>query len=118
MSTLQRIEPGPILSHAVIHNGIVYLSGVVSPGKSVREQTKNVLHGIDTLLARAGTDKSRILTATVRLSDIRQFDEMNSVWDKWVVPGHAPARACVEEKLSLLGFAVAIAVTAAQPPQA
>lgn len=114
MTNIRRIEPGTTLSHAAIHNGIVYLSGVVSPGKSVRQQTKNVLHGIDDLLARAGTDKSRILSAIVSLSDMRKFDEMNSVWDQWVVAGQAPARACVEEKLSLLDFEVAITVVAAQ----
>jgi enamine deaminase RidA (YjgF/YER057c/UK114 family) len=114
MSNVERIEVGPHLSHAVIHNGVVYLSGVVSPGDSVRAQTKNVLRGIDKFLKRSGSDKSKILSATVWLTDMRKFDEMNSVWDQWVSPGNAPARVCVEAKLSMLDFAVAIAVIAAQ----
>ncbi len=114
MKDIERIGIGPHLSHAVIHNGVVHLSGVVSPGKSVAEQTKNVLQGIDKLLKLSDSDKSKILSATVLLTDIRNFDEMNSVWDKWVSPGNAPARACVEVKLSMLDFSVAIAVIAAQ----
>jgi enamine deaminase RidA (YjgF/YER057c/UK114 family) len=114
MTEVQRIGVGPHLSHIATHNGIVHLSGVVSPGKSVREQTRNVLAGIDELLQSAGSDKSKILSATVWLTDMRHFDEMNRVWDRWVSPGNAPARACIEAKLSLLDFSVAIAVTAAQ----
>ena len=114
MKDIERIEVGPHLSHAVIRNGVVYLSGVVSPGKSVAQQTKNVLRGIDKLLQRSQSDKSKILSATVLLTDMRNFDEMNRVWDKWVSPGNAPARACVEVKLSMLDFAVAIIVIAAQ----
>jgi enamine deaminase RidA (YjgF/YER057c/UK114 family) len=114
MKEVERIGVGPHLSHAAIYNGVVYLSGVVSPGKSVQEQTKNVLQGIDKQLKQAGTDKSKILSATVRLTDIRDYDAMNSVWDGWVSPGNTPARVCVEEKLSMLDFSVAIAVIAAQ----
>ncbi len=113
MSTLQRIEPGGYFSHAVTHNGIVHISGVVSPGKTVREQTHNVLSGIDGLLARTGSHKSRILIAEIWLDDIRKLDELYSVWDAWVVPGSAPAQTCVELKFSLVGFSVEIAVTAA-----
>ena len=114
MKDVERIGVGPHLSNAAIYNGVVYLSGVVSPGKTVREQTENVLKGVDKLLKQSGSDKSKILWATVRLTDIRDYDEMNSVWDKWVSPGNTPARACVEEKLSKLDFYVAIAVIAAQ----
>ena len=114
MTEVQRIGVAPHLSHVAIHNGIVHLSGVVSPGKSLREQTRNVLKGIDELLRSAGSDKSKLLSATVWLTDMRHFDEMNSVWDQWVSPGNAPARACIEAKLSLVDFSVAIAVTAAQ----
>jgi enamine deaminase RidA (YjgF/YER057c/UK114 family) len=114
MSAIERIKAGPRLSHAVVHNGLVYISGVVSAGKSVREQTTHVLRGIDKLLKNANTDKSRILSATVWLTDMRHFDEMNSVWDKWVSPGNTPARVCVESKVSLLDFDVSIGVIAAQ----
>jgi enamine deaminase RidA (YjgF/YER057c/UK114 family) len=114
MTEVQRIGVDSHLCHVAIHNGVVHLSGVVSPGKSVREQTRNVLAGIDELLQSAGSDKSKILSATVWLTDMRHFDEMNRVWDRWVSPGNAPARACIEAKLSLMDFSVAIAVTAAQ----
>jgi enamine deaminase RidA (YjgF/YER057c/UK114 family) len=114
MSKIERIECGPRFSHAVIHNDLVYLSGVVSPGKTVRQQTKNILQGIDEVLQRAGSDKSRILSATVWLTDLSTFDEMNAVWDKWVSPGNAPARVCVEAKLAAPGFGVEIQVIAAR----
>ena len=114
MKDIERIEVGSRLSHAVVHNGLVYLSGVVSPGKGIGQQTKNVLRGIDKLLKRANTDKSKILSATVWLADMRHYDEMNSVWDKWVSPGNSPARVCVQAKLSMLDFDVAIGVIAAQ----
>ncbi len=114
MAKIERIETGPRMSHAVIHNDVVYVSGVVSRGSTVRQQTKNVLEGIDETLKRAGTDKSRILSATVWLTDMRKFDEMNTVWDAWVSPGNAPARACVEAKLAIPGFEVEIAVIAAR----
>jgi enamine deaminase RidA (YjgF/YER057c/UK114 family) len=114
MANIERIECGPRFSHAVIHNDIVYLSGVVSPGKTVRTQTKNILAGIDEVLERAGTDKSKLLTATVWLTDLSKFDEMNSVWDQWVSPGNAPVRVCVEAKLAVPGFEVEIQVTAAR----
>jgi enamine deaminase RidA (YjgF/YER057c/UK114 family) len=113
MSDIKRIDSGPRVSHAVIHNGVVHVGGVVSSGDSVREQTRNVLQGIDAALERAGTDKSKLLSATVWLSDIDTFDEMNSVWDAWVSPGNAPARACVEAKLLTPGHRVEIAVLAA-----
>jgi len=114
MTEIERVNVGSRLSHAVVHNGIVYISGVVSPGKTAREQTRNVLRGIDKLLKQASTDKSRILSATVWLADMRDYDEMNSAWDEWVSHGNTPARVCVEAKLSMLDYSVAIGVTAAQ----
>jgi enamine deaminase RidA (YjgF/YER057c/UK114 family) len=114
MAKIERIETNHRMSHAVIHNDLIYVSGVVSQGASVQQQTKNVLQGIDATLKRAGSDKSKILSATVWLTDMRKFDEMNSVWDAWVSPGHAPARACVEAKLAIPGFDVEIAVIAAR----
>ncbi len=117
MSDIQRIEAGPRMSQAVIHNGVVYLAGQVAsgaPGASVKEQTQDILKRIDALLAAAGTDKSKLLSARVWLTDIRRFDEMNGVWDKWVVPGHPPARACIEAKLASPEYTVEIAVIAAK----
>ncbi len=114
MSAIDRIEVGAHLSHAAIHRDVVHLSGVVSPGDSVQEQTQNVLSGLDELLRRAGSDKSRLLSATVWLTDLRDLDEVSRIWEEWLPAGCAPARECLEAKLSLLDFAVAIAVTAAR----
>lgn len=114
---IERIEPGPRMSQAVVHNGMVFLAGQVAqgkPGASVAEQTRDILARIDALLAAAGTDKTKLLTANIWLADIKTFDEMNGVWDKWVAPGAAPARATVEAKLAAPHYTVEIAVTAAK----
>ena len=103
MSSIERLETGPRMSQAVIHNGVVYLAGQVADdakGASVTAQTENILKKIDALLKAAGTDKSKMLSARVWLTDMRKFDEMNKVWDAWVVPGHTPTRVCVEAKLA------------------
>jgi enamine deaminase RidA (YjgF/YER057c/UK114 family) len=116
MSSMTRIEPGPRMSGAVVHNGVVHVSGKVgAPGASVAEQTRAVLAEIDRTLALAGTDKSRLLTAQIWLSDIGTFDEMNAVWDAWVSPGNAPARATGEVKLAAPDYKVEIIVSAALP---
>ena len=112
----KRIEVGKRMSQVVIHGDAVYLSGQVAldkPGASVTEQTKNILERIDRNLLRAGTGKSKLLSATIWLSDIKKFDEMNQVWDSWVATNNAPARACVEAKLASPKFNVEIQVVAA-----
>jgi enamine deaminase RidA (YjgF/YER057c/UK114 family) len=83
-------------------------------GRSVAEQTRDILKIIDELLAEAGTDKSKLLTAQIWLADIATFDEMNGVWDAWVAPGNPPVRACVEAKLARPQFTVEIMVSAAR----
>lgn len=114
MTDITRIEPGPRMSGAVIHNGIAYLSGQVgTPGASVTVQTETVLAEIDRLLAAAGTDKTRLLTAQIWLADIGTFAEMNAVWDAWVAPGNTPARWTGEAKLAAPEYTVEIIVTAA-----
>ena len=86
------------------------------PGRSVAEQTKDILSTIDALLAEAKTDKSRVLSATIWLTDMSTFSEMNRVWDGWVVPGATPARATVlSAQLAAPEFKIEIAVIAAQP---
>lgn len=103
-------------SLAVVHNGLIFLSGQVassSPGAPVAEQTSAILDTIDGLLAECGSNKSRLLSATIWLTDIASFAEMNGMWDAWVPPGHAPARACVEARLAAPTFTVEIAVVAA-----
>jgi enamine deaminase RidA (YjgF/YER057c/UK114 family) len=113
---IKRIQPGPRMSQAVVHGGMAYLAGQVAagkPGGSVAEQTADILARIDALLAEAGTDKTKLVTANIWLADIAGFAEMNKVWDGWVAPGSAPARATVEAKLASPDYVVEIMVTAA-----
>ena len=113
---LKRIEPGKRMSAAVIHNGMVYLAGYTPDkalGKSVAEQTRDILEQIDATLKQAGTDKANIVKANIWLTDIKTWAEMNTVWDTWVVPGQTPARATVESKLAAPGIDVEIMVEAA-----
>lgn len=115
--TIERIDPGTRMSQAVVHGDTVYLAGQVAqdaPGASVAEQTKAILARIDTLLAKAGTDKTKLLSANIWLVDIAKFDEMNAVWDAWLAPGCAPARATVESKLAAPQYTVEIGVIAAK----
>jgi enamine deaminase RidA (YjgF/YER057c/UK114 family) len=112
---VERRHVGPRMSQIVIHDGTVYLAGQVAddPVPSVAEQTRQILAKIDAYLAEAGTDKSRLLTATVWLADIGRFEEMNEVWDAWVAPGSTPARATVQALLARPAYLVEIMVTAA-----
>jgi enamine deaminase RidA (YjgF/YER057c/UK114 family) len=115
--TITRIGTGPRMSQAVVHGSMVYLAGQVAntaKGKSVGEQTKDILSQIDALLAQAGTDKTKLITTNIWLSDISTFSEMNAVWDAWVAPGCTPARATVEAKLAAPEYTVEIMVTAAR----
>lgn len=115
--SIQRIQPGPRMSKAVVHGDTVYLAGQVAgeaAGKSVAEQTQDILTIIDGLLAEAGTDKSKLLMVNIWLADMSTFAEMNAVWDKWVAAGAAPGRATVEAKLAAPQFTVEIAVIAAK----
>jgi enamine deaminase RidA (YjgF/YER057c/UK114 family) len=113
---IARYETGPRLSRAVTHNGTVYLAGIVSEqpkGKSTAEQTREILAQIDSLLAKAGSDKGRLLSANIWLTDMANFQEMNSVWEAWVPPGTAPARATVQAALASADRKVEIMVIAA-----
>ena len=113
--SIERKEVGARMSQIVIHGNTVYLAGVVAhanKGKSVTEQTKEVLATIDKYLAQAGSDKSKLLSANIWLADMATFGEMNAVWDGWVSPGHTPARATVEAKLAAADYKVEIMVVA------
>lgn len=117
---INRIEPGARMSQAVIHGGLAYLSGQIAldaVGASVTEQTRQILTQVDAILAKAGTDKGRLLSATIWLTDVATFAEMNAVWDAWIDAGPAPARATVGADLALAGLAVEIAVIAALPSE-
>jgi enamine deaminase RidA (YjgF/YER057c/UK114 family) len=115
--TIQRFEPGPRMSQAVVHGDTVYLAGVVArtaAGQSVAKQTQEILSIIDGHLAKAGSDKSKLLTATIYITDMKNFAEMNAVWDGWVSAGNTPARATVEVKLATPQYGVEIMVIAAR----
>ena len=115
--TIQRFDSGPRMSQVVVHGDTVYLAGVVAnkaAGKRVTEQTQEVLAIIAGHLAKAGSDKSKLLTATIYLTDMKTFAEMNAVWDGWVSAGNTPARATVEAGLAAAPYKVEIMVTAAR----
>jgi enamine deaminase RidA (YjgF/YER057c/UK114 family) len=101
------------MSQAVVHGSVAYLAGQVAKGENVTAQTEAVLGQIDALLTTAGTDKTKLLTATIYLADMATFGEMNAVWDKWVSAGNTPARATVEAALATPEYKVEIVVTAA-----
>lgn len=115
--SITRIEPGVRFCKAVVHNDTVYVAGQTAAnaaGKSVAEQTKDILAIIDDILAKAGTDKTKMLMVNIWLADISTFAEMNSVWDAWVPKDAMPSRATVEAKLAAPQFTVEIAVIAAK----
>ena len=115
--TIERIECGPRMSKAVVHGHTVYVAGQVadaSAGGSVTDQTREILGIIDRLLQQAGTDKTKLLSANIWLTDMARFGEMNAVWDSWVAPGCTPARATVQAQLAAPRFAVEIMVVAAR----
>jgi enamine deaminase RidA (YjgF/YER057c/UK114 family) len=112
---IQRFDVGQRLSEMAVHNGTVYLAGQVPEDgtQDIRGQTRQVLACVDALLARAGTDKSRILMAQIFLADLADFDGMNEVWDAWVAAGHAPPRATVQAALAKKEWRIEMVVTAA-----
>lgn len=117
---IQRIDSNNRMSQAVVYNGVVYLAGQVDESASadapgtVLQQTTNILAQVDGLLAKVGTDKSRLLTATIYLTDIATFDEMNQAWQAWASPQGLPTRATVAiGALAGAEYKVEIVVTAA-----
>lgn len=113
--SITRHQVGPRLSQAVVHGNTVYVAGQVADDASagVKGQTEQILRKIDALLAAAGTQKAKIVSATVWLANMGTYDEMNAAWDAWVAPGEAPARATVESRLARPALLVEIAVIAA-----
>jgi enamine deaminase RidA (YjgF/YER057c/UK114 family) len=113
--TIKRQNVGPRMSQAVVHDNTVYLAGLVAsdPSAGVKGQTEQILAKIDELLSSVGSDKSKLLSATVYLADIRGYDEMNAAWDAWVAPGNTPGRATVEARLASPKYLVEIVSIAA-----
>jgi enamine deaminase RidA (YjgF/YER057c/UK114 family) len=114
--SIKRLQTGTRMSQIVIHNNTVYLAGQVGePGASVAEQTRQAIAEVEKLLAEAGSSPEHILQAIIWLADMKDFEEMNSVWDAWVPAGHAPARACGEARLAAPEYLVELIITAAIP---
>lgn len=116
MSDIRRIAGNPRMSGAVVHAGVAYLSGQVAidrRGGAVADQVDEVLARIDALLAEAGSDRSRLLTATILLSDMSVMPVLNAAWDQWIVPGCAPTRTSIQTVLASPAYALEIVVTAA-----
>ena len=114
--SITRKQTGQRMSQIVIHGDTVYLAGQVASDASadIRTQTRQVLEKIDALLAEAGSDNTRILSAQVWLASIGHFAAMNEVWDAWIPEGHAPARACIEARLAKPELLVEIGIVAAK----
>jgi enamine deaminase RidA (YjgF/YER057c/UK114 family) len=114
--SIKRHPAGKLFSAAVEYNGVVYVAGQVADdlAQGARGQTEQVLKKIDAVLAAAGTHKSKILSANVWVTDIRNRDEMNAAWTAWADPAHLPARATVEAKLADPRMLVEIMVTCAK----
>ena len=113
---IKRLHVGKRLSEVTIHNGTVYLAGQIAGDNTldIVGQTREVLGSIDRLLAAAGSDKTRILSTQIFITDMANFPAMNTVWDTWVVPGATPPRATVEARLADPACLVEIVVVAAQ----
>ena len=115
--SITRLRVGSRLSQVVIHSDTIYLTGCIAEqtkGKSVREQTREILMTIDRALAEAGSDKTKILSSSIYLADIATYTEMNAEWDAWVPEGHAPARATFQAKLPISATSVMIVCIAAR----
>jgi enamine deaminase RidA (YjgF/YER057c/UK114 family) len=111
--SIERLTPGARYSQGVVHGGLLYTAGHVDKESTdVGEQTKNVLAKIDALLAQVRSSKSQVLSATIWLSDMATFDDMNRVWENWIDPHNPPARATVGSTLAAPEYKVEIAVIA------
>lgn len=113
---IQRLDPGPRMAEAAVFNGLVFLAGQVAEthaGTDVATQTQECLDRIDTLLARVGSSKARVLSVTIYLADMADYDAFNAVWDRWVPEGQTPARACVQARLAGDEFNVEVCAIAA-----
>lgn len=114
--TIARFGTHPLMSDATVFNGVAYLSGQVAldrPNATFKEQALAVFSRIDDLLAQVGSDRSRLLSASVWLADLSDFSEFNTLWQDWLSGLRPPARATVGAPLALPGLKVEVQVTAA-----
>ncbi|HEY2862453.1 MAG TPA: RidA family protein [Casimicrobiaceae bacterium] len=114
--TIQRHHVGKRLADMVVHGATIYLAGQVADdlNTDIATQARQVLARIDRLLAEVGSNKSRVLSATIYLPDMADFAAMNAVWEAWIVPGQAPARATVQAELAVSGYRIEIQIIAAK----
>ncbi len=114
--TIKRHEPAKILSKVVEANGFVFTAGITAddPKQDAKGQAQQILKEIDRLLGLCGTDKSKVVSATIWVSDIRHRDAMNESWNAWTGGQNLPGRACIEAKLADPRLLVEIAVVAAK----
>jgi len=112
---IKRLHVGPRLSQVAIHGNILYSAGIVADDASADAagQTRQILERLDQYLAEGGSDKTKLLSATIWLADIKDYAAMNGAWDAWVAKGNSPPRACVEAKLAAPQYKVEIRVVAA-----
>jgi enamine deaminase RidA (YjgF/YER057c/UK114 family) len=112
---IKRLHVGPRLSEIVVHEHTVYLAGQIAENTTAdaEAQAREILASIDRLLGEVGSDKTKILSAMIFVSDMRHFAAMNKAWDAWVPKGHTPARATVEARLATPAHLVEIKVIAA-----
>ncbi len=112
---ITRYDAGPRMAEMTVHNGVAYLAGQIAEDgtQDIAGQTRQVLAAIDALLARAGSDKTKVLRAQIFLADLADFAAMNAVWESWVVPGQTPARATVQAALAKPEWKIEIVITAA-----
>ncbi len=113
MDEIKRIKTSKRMSQVVIHNETIYLAGQVgNPNDGIKEQTRTCLEKVELLLNESGSNKNKIIQTTIWLDDMKDFEEMNEVWDSWIGEGHAPARACGESKLATSEYKVEVIVIA------
>lgn len=113
--SIKRVRPGKRFCAAVVHDNTVYVAGTVAldPSADVKGQTAQILTRIDEVLAEAGSNKSKVLSANVYMADISKWEEMNTAWDAWVDPNNMPVRATIECKLANPKYQVEIMMIAA-----
>lgn len=109
---IKRHMPAGKMSKAVIHGNVAYLCGQTAVGNDITEQTQVMLAKVDLLLAEINLDKTKVLSATIYLKDMKDFDNMNKVWNKWIIDGFQPARACVQAKMCSDDILVEISIIA------
>jgi enamine deaminase RidA (YjgF/YER057c/UK114 family) len=112
---ITRLRVGEKLSRIVAYRDLVFLCGQVANDyqADISEQTRQTLARIDDHLAEAGTDKTRLLSATVYVKTPENIPAMNAIWNDWLNDCQPPARTCVVATLANPDILVEITVTAA-----